>query len=88
LSALLEAPTVVPDIDTADRGPDELTHIVNCPADKESAEAWVTEARVMGLELEALCGFRWMPTKDPSRFPVCTACLDMAGIIAVEEMGE
>lgn len=30
-----------------------------------------------GQEVEALCGHRWVPTKDPERFPVCPECKDI-----------
>jgi hypothetical protein len=29
---------------------------------------------VMGEEVVALCGKRWVPTRDPERFPVCPEC--------------
>jgi len=58
-----------------------LTHIVNCPDDKDNTEAWLTEARVFGLEVTALCGYRWVPTRDPQRHPICNACIDAANII-------
>ena len=34
----------------------------------------IVEALVFGLELEALCGKRWVPSADPSRFPICPTC--------------
>jgi len=52
-------------------------HIVKRPADRESADGWVTEARVLGLEVEALCGHRWIPAKDPEKYPVCQTCRDV-----------
>lgn len=58
----------------------QFTHITDCPDDKESAEAWVTEARENGLELTALCGYVWIPKSDPVRHPVCVTCLDIAQI--------
>lgn len=58
-----------------------LTHIVNCPMEKESAQAWVDEARAKGLEVTALCGHRWVPTRDPIRHPVCQACMDVAAAL-------
>jgi hypothetical protein len=63
------------------------THIVNCPDDKESTEAWVTEARVMGLTVTALCGYQWVPQSDPERHAVCEACVEAARIIIAEEAG-
>lgn len=73
----LEEVTVAP-VGTDDSA---LTHIVNCPHDKESTEAWLTEARVFGLEVTALCGYRWVPTRDPMKHPICGACIAAANII-------
>ena len=56
------------------------THITDCPDDKESAQAWVDEARANGLELTALCGHVWVPTSDPVNHPICPTCLDVAQI--------
>lgn len=58
----------------------QFTHIVDCPDEKESSEAWVAEAREHGLELTALCGFVWVPKSDPTRHPLCATCLDIAQI--------
>lgn len=88
MTQLLERPVVAPTVDPSTAGPTEMAHLVNCPADKESAEAWLTEARVYGLEVTALCGYRWIPERDPARFPICPACVEAAGIILAEEFGE
>ena len=40
----------------------------------ESAAAKVTEARVFGTPLEALCGHVWVPSRDPKQLPVCEEC--------------
>lgn len=42
------------------------------------AAASVTEARVLGIPLEALCGKRWIPSRDPQRFPICPTCKERA----------
>jgi len=34
----------------------------------------VTEAMVTGVPVVALCGKVWVPSRDPSRFPVCPEC--------------
>jgi len=76
-----ERPTLQPtDIDGSVR-----THIVNCPDDKESTEAWLTEARVFGLTVTAVCGYQWVPQRDPERHPICEPCVDAANIILIEE---
>lgn len=40
----------------------------------ENGAALVLEARVMGTPIEALCGFIWVPSKDPKQLPVCEQC--------------
>ncbi len=40
----------------------------------ENAAAVVLEARVMGTPVEALCGFVWVPSRDPKQLPVCEKC--------------
>lgn len=34
----------------------------------------ITEAMVLGTPIKALCGKVWVPSRDPSRFPVCPEC--------------
>lgn len=41
------------------------------------AAALVTEAQVTGAPVEALCGKRWVPARDPGRFPVCPECKEI-----------
>ena len=60
------------------------THILNCPDGKASTQAWITEARIEGLEVEALCGYRWVPERDPEKYSVCEACVGAANIIIAE----
>lgn len=40
----------------------------------ENAAAKILEARVMGTPVEALCGFVWVPSRDPKQLPVCEEC--------------
>jgi hypothetical protein len=37
----------------------------------------IMEASVFGTPLTALCGKVWVPSRDPSRFPVCPECKDI-----------
>lgn len=71
------ATDVIVALHEADINPDDpvKAHIVSCPDDKPSSEAWITEARVLGLEVEAICGHRWIPERNPERHPICDACL-------------
>lgn len=34
----------------------------------------ITYAHVTGEEIEALCGKRWIPCRDPEGLPVCGEC--------------
>ena len=34
----------------------------------------VARAYVTGEAIEALCGKKWVPTRDPTRYPVCPTC--------------
>ncbi len=34
----------------------------------------LTDAYVFGTEKEALCGYRWVPTRNPDNYPVCPEC--------------
>lgn len=54
-------------------GAGRVSHIV-APDGKQTASALVTEARVYGMEVEALCGHRWVPERDPKQYPLCEGC--------------
>jgi hypothetical protein len=32
---------------------------------------------VLGEEVTALCGKKWIPSRDPQRFPVCPTCREV-----------
>lgn len=37
----------------------------------------ITEALVLGTPVKALCGKVWVPSRDPSRFPICPTCKEI-----------
>jgi hypothetical protein len=37
----------------------------------------LTEAMVLGSPIVALCGKVWVPSRDPSRYPVCPTCKEI-----------
>jgi DUF3039 family protein len=43
----------------------------------------ITRAAVMGGLVTALCGHRFQPVRDPSRFPVCPRCKELAGMLGI-----
>ena len=58
---------------TPQTGEPTCAHIVKTEPG-ESAQAKVLEARIYGTPLEALCGHRWVPSRDPKQLPLCEEC--------------
>ena len=56
--------------------PPKVAHIVKTEPG-ESAVAKVTEARIYGYPVEALCGDRFVPQRDPTKLPVCGICKEI-----------
>lgn len=57
----------------SDGGDKRYAHIIRAP----NADAVITEAMVTGTPLVALCGKKWVPSRDPSRYPVCPKCKEI-----------
>lgn len=36
---------------------------------------------VMGEYVVALCGKKWVPSRDPEKYPVCPTCLEVLGAL-------
>lgn len=60
-------PRTVPD--TTDGDHERFAHYVK----KDE----ILRANIEGVEVEALCGKRWIPNRDPSRYPVCPSCKEI-----------
>ncbi len=63
------------DVDTETEEP-AVAHIVKV-GPGESAAAKVLEARINGTPVEALCGFVWVPSRDPRQLPICEQCKEV-----------
>lgn len=37
----------------------------------------ITEAMVTGKSVRALCGKKWVPSRDPEKFPICPTCKEI-----------
>ncbi|MAL82504.1 MAG: DUF3039 domain-containing protein [Acidimicrobiaceae bacterium] len=69
--------TVVPETEiTPETEEPTSAHIVKVEPG-ESAAAKVLQARIEGTPLEALCGFVWVPSRDPKQLPVCQQCKEI-----------
>lgn len=77
---VIEQETVDPTVEDGDH--EKFAHIV-VPASA------VTEAYINGTPVVALCGKRWVPTRDPGRYPVCPTCKEIVEAArAARERGE
>jgi len=73
------APLVDTELDSdveTETGEPIVAHIVKTRRG-ENAAAKVLEARVTGTPIEALCGFIWVPSRDPKQLPVCQKCREI-----------
>lgn len=85
---------IIPYEETSD--PNIRTHIVN-PADNidfqhqygrcETAQEIVNLARMIGVEIVALCGYKFVPKHNPDKPDACEACIKIAGEIMRSEGG-
>jgi hypothetical protein len=67
VQAPVDAPSEVP-LDTDGGDHDRFAHY----ARKDD----VTRAYITGEAITALCGKKWVPTRDPSRYPICPTCVE------------
>ena len=37
----------------------------------------ILESAVSGKAVRALCGKKWVPTRDPEKFPICPVCKEI-----------
>lgn len=67
----VQAPVIVEErvpVDTDGGDHDRFAHY----ARKED----VTRAYITGEAITALCGKKWVPTRDPTRYPICPTCVE------------
>lgn len=77
--------------DDTDDGKDHKAHIVNPPMNLHiyrrgmSPQDIVDTARLTGQEVVALCGYKWVPKRNPDKYDVCDVCMKIAEGIMREE---
>lgn len=76
MSMTLTDERVVTEVKTSDV-PEDCSHIVMVPPGEpdQTPQAYVLRARIEGFPVTALCGYTWVPQKDPKPLPVCSKCL-------------
>ena len=60
-------PTIVPRLSDGDH--ERFAHYVR--------NADIVRSNVEGVPVVALCGKRWIPSRDPDRYPVCPTCREI-----------
>ena len=66
-------------------------HIVNPPMNLHiwrpgmEGQDIVDLARLTGTEIMALCGFKFVPKRNPDKFDACDVCMKIAGHILSQE---
>ncbi|CAB4872956.1 unannotated protein [freshwater metagenome] len=58
-----------PDLHDEDGGHDRYSHYVK----KEK----IVESAVTGKAVRALCGKKWIPSRDPEKYPICPTCKEI-----------
>lgn len=69
-----------PDPGVGDGEHDRFTHYVGKKA--------LALSRRAGTPVTALCGKRWRPDGDPSRYPMCPTCADIAAELLTRGLGD
>ncbi len=48
----------------------------------------IVRSNVEGIPVRALCGKKWIPNRDPDRYPVCPTCREIMAAIRGGSEGE
>lgn len=68
-----------------DHGKAHRTHIVNPPLNTHIWQPGMTMQEVVDLArfteatIKALCGYQWVPKRNPEKYKVCENCMRIAG---------
>ena len=85
LVGMATSPSTTPQLTDPEleREPPIVSHIVGPDYDddgnKIQGAAKVTQAMINGTPVTALCGYTWVPSRDPKQHPVCEACKAIVG---------
>ena len=58
-----------PDLKVDDGDHDRFAHYVK--------KGKILESALSGEAVQALCGKKWVPTRDPEKFPICPVCKEI-----------
>lgn len=67
-----------PDLKVDDGDHDRFAHYVK--------KGKIVESAISGKAVRALCGKKWVPSRDPEKFPICPVCKEIyAGLRPASE---
>lgn len=69
-------PVDSPDLDTGDDEP-RYSHYVRSED--------ILRSNVEGVPATALCGKKWIPNRDPQKYPICPKCVEMMDMLRAME---
>jgi hypothetical protein len=77
LASMMSGDTV-----TDERTDEKVSPVTTDGGDHERFAHYVKKKAILpsaieGTPLEALCGKKWVPTRDPQKFPVCPECKEI-----------
>ncbi len=69
MSRALPETKTEPRLSEGDGSHDRFAHFVS--------KADIVRSNVEGVPVVALCGKKWIPNRDPSRYPTCPTCKEL-----------
>ena len=70
MSATVSTPVIDPTLADTDEGEhDRFSHYVR--------KSDIMRANIEGVPAVALCGKKWIPNRDPDKYPVCPTCKEL-----------
>ena len=84
---------IVAPFEDTDDGKDHLTHLINPTRNLHIWRLGMTSKDVValatlgGIVITALCGYTWVPTRNPDKYPVCKACMEVGAAMIAEKEG-
>jgi Protein of unknown function (DUF3039) len=79
----------LPGLLTKDRTEESTTPMPTDDGDHERFSHYVrkekiVESAVTGKPVRALCGKKWVPNRDPEKFPICPTCKEIYATLKKE----
>ncbi len=81
VGVLATTPTITPLVAPVETPTEETSHVDTDGGDHDRYAHFcrkddIMRAMVTGEAIVALCGKKWVPTRDPERFPICPTCIE------------